>query len=153
MTKQSYIHSSINVVLCFPLHVYNHAKNVIKHIIFYVYNFKVMTKKIGLPIRKLCFSQIWVKSKSWNLCLLDWKPNTISPYSDTTSYNSSPERSPLCSFWTCDPLARTAGGSKKKIFYCCLLVWMSCYFPYNMNMLVFHACSNQKSFCKLENHW
>ena len=51
----------------------------------------------------------------------------MSSYSDTTLYNYSPERSDdatslstlptrshLCSFWTCDPLARIANDIKKK---------------------------------------
>jgi hypothetical protein len=42
---------------------------------------------------------------------------------------------------------------KKKMFYHLLLTWMPYYFPYNMNMLVFHACSNQKPFNTHENHW
>jgi len=41
----------------------------------------------------------------------------------------------------------------KKTFYYCLLTWIPCYFLYSMNMLVFHACFNQKPFHKLENHW
>jgi len=32
-------------------------------------------------------------AKPWNFCLLCWKSNTMSSYSDTTSYNSSPDRS------------------------------------------------------------
>jgi hypothetical protein len=42
---------------------------------------------------------------------------------------------------------------KKKKLYPCLLAWMPCCFPYSMDMLVFHTCSNQKPFHKLRNHW
>jgi hypothetical protein len=42
---------------------------------------------------------------------------------------------------------------KKKMFYHLLLMWRPCNFPYNMNMLVFNACSNQKPFNTQENHW
>jgi hypothetical protein len=54
----------------------------------------------------------------------------MSSYYDTILYNSSPEkaeiqhpfqlcqqRSSLCSFKTCDPLARIAGGNKENMFY------------------------------------
>ena len=53
VTKQSYIHSSLDVVLCLPIHVYNCVENVLKYILIYVYNIKVMEEKIDLPIRKL----------------------------------------------------------------------------------------------------
>jgi hypothetical protein len=72
---------------------------------------------------------LWVKPKPENFCLPDWKPNTMSPYSDTTSCNSSlerlggatsfstlPTKKSLCSFCTCDSLARNDGGSKKRSF-------------------------------------
>ena len=42
---------------------------------------------------------------------------------------------------------------KERMFYRGLLAWMVCYFPYSMDILVFHACSNQKPFHKLKNHW
>jgi hypothetical protein len=53
VTKQSYIHSSLDVVLCFPIHVYNCVENVLKYDLFYMYDIRVMTGDIGLPIRKL----------------------------------------------------------------------------------------------------
>jgi hypothetical protein len=97
MTKQCYIHSSLDVVLCLSLYVYNHVENVLKHIFFYMHNIKVMTKNIDLPIRKLpentLLNLIMGQPKTRNFCLPDWKPNTMSPYSDITPYNSSPERS------------------------------------------------------------
>jgi hypothetical protein len=40
----------------------------------------------------LRFTLLWVKPKPGNFCLPDWKPNTMSSYSDTTSCNFSPER-------------------------------------------------------------
>jgi hypothetical protein len=53
VTKQRYIHSSLDVILCLSLHVHDHVENVSKHVFFYMHNVKVMTEKIGLPIRKL----------------------------------------------------------------------------------------------------
>jgi hypothetical protein len=53
MTKKSYINSSLNVVLYLPLHIHNHVENVLKHVLFYTHNIKVMTEEIDLPIRKL----------------------------------------------------------------------------------------------------
>jgi hypothetical protein len=53
VTKQSYINSSFDVALCLPLHLYNCVDNVLKYILFYVHNIKVMEENIGLPIRKL----------------------------------------------------------------------------------------------------
>jgi len=53
MTKQSCIYSNLDVVLCLLLHVHNHVENVLKHIIFHVYDIKVIAEEIGLPIRKL----------------------------------------------------------------------------------------------------
>jgi hypothetical protein len=92
-----------------------------------------MEEKIGLPIRKLLnilrFTQLWVKPKPENFCLPDWTPNTMSPYCDTTSNNSSPERrggatsfstlptkKSFYSFCTCGYVARNDGDGKKRSF-------------------------------------
>jgi hypothetical protein len=53
VTKQRYIHSSFDVVLCLPLHVHDRVENIFKHVLFYMHNVKVMPKEIGLPIKKL----------------------------------------------------------------------------------------------------
>jgi hypothetical protein len=53
MKKRCYIHSSLDVVLCLPLQVHDHVENVLKHVLLYVHDVKVMVKKIGLLIRKL----------------------------------------------------------------------------------------------------
>jgi hypothetical protein len=53
ITKQSYIQSSLDVVLCLPLHIHDGIENVLKHVLFYVHDVKVMAEKIGIPIRKL----------------------------------------------------------------------------------------------------
>jgi hypothetical protein len=94
VTKQSYIHSSLNVVLWFPLHIHDHVENIPKHVLFYVHDVKIIAEEIGLPIRKLLENTLLYRIvvKPGNFCLLDWKLNTMSPYSDTTSYNSSFER-------------------------------------------------------------
>jgi hypothetical protein len=52
MIKQRYIHYSLNVVLCLPLHVHVCVENVLKHVFFYVHDIKVMAKEIGLLTRK-----------------------------------------------------------------------------------------------------
>ena len=44
---------SNNVVLCLPLHIHDGVENVLKYVLFYVHDVKVMTEEIGLPIRKL----------------------------------------------------------------------------------------------------
>jgi len=94
MTKQRYIHYSLNVVFCLPLYIHDRVENILKYILFYVHDIKVMAEKI--EIRKLpeniLLYLIVRQIKTRNLCLPDWKPNIISPYSDTISYNSSPER-------------------------------------------------------------
>ena len=51
--KQCYIHSSLDVVLCLPLHIHDGVENVLKHVLFYVHDVKVMAEHIALPIRKL----------------------------------------------------------------------------------------------------
>jgi len=56
------------------------------------------------------------------------------------------QKSHLCSFCTCDPLARTTYDNIKKTLYHYLLTLRPYYFPYDMDMLIFHACSNQKPF-------
>jgi len=53
ITEQSYIQSSLDVVLCLPLHIHDGVENVLKHVLFYVHDVKVMVEEIGLPIRKL----------------------------------------------------------------------------------------------------
>jgi hypothetical protein len=53
VTKQQYIHSSLDIVFCLLLHIHDHVENVLKHVLFYVHEVKVMVEKIGLPIRKL----------------------------------------------------------------------------------------------------
>ena len=47
------IHSSLDVVLCLPIHIHDGVENVLKHVLFYMYDVKVMTKENGLTIRKL----------------------------------------------------------------------------------------------------
>jgi hypothetical protein len=51
--KKCYIHYSLDVVLYLLLHVHDRVENILKHVIFYVHDVKVMTEEIGLPIRKI----------------------------------------------------------------------------------------------------
>jgi hypothetical protein len=53
MTKQNYIHSSLDLVFCLSFHIYNCVEHVLKHVIFYMHDIKIMVGEIGLPIRKL----------------------------------------------------------------------------------------------------
>jgi len=53
MTKQRYIHFNLDIILYLSLHVYDRVENILKHVLFYVLDIKVMIKEIGLPIRKL----------------------------------------------------------------------------------------------------
>ena len=77
MTKQSYIHFSLDVVLCLPLHVHNYVENVLKHVLFYMHDIKVMAEEIGLPIRKLTGNtllyQILSQTKTKKLLLTELK--------------------------------------------------------------------------------
>ena len=45
VTKQRYIQSSLDVVLCLPLHIHDGVENVLKHVIFNVHDVKVMAKE------------------------------------------------------------------------------------------------------------
>jgi len=53
VAKQRYIHSGLDVGLCLPLYVHDCVENVLKHVLFYAFDVKVMAEEIGLPIRKL----------------------------------------------------------------------------------------------------
>ena len=63
------------------------------------------------------------------------------------------QRNPSCSFCTYDSAARSDDDSQKNKLYPRLLAWMPCCSPFSMDRLAFHACSNQKPFHKLGNHW
>jgi hypothetical protein len=56
------------------------------------------------------------------------------------------QRSPLYSFYTCDHLVRIASDNEEKMFHHYLLRWITCYFPYSIDMLIFHTYFNQKPF-------
>jgi len=62
---------------------------------FYVHNIKVTEEEIDHPISKLpeniSLNPIIGQTKTKKLLLTRLKPNTMSLYSDTTSYNSLPE--------------------------------------------------------------
>jgi len=45
--------TSLDVVLCLSIHVHNYVENILKHVLFYVHNIKVMVEEICLPIKKL----------------------------------------------------------------------------------------------------
>jgi hypothetical protein len=53
VTKQSYIHSSLDVVLYLPFHIHIRVENVLKQVLFYVHDIKIMVEEICLPTRKL----------------------------------------------------------------------------------------------------
>jgi uncharacterized membrane protein len=53
VTKQRYIYSSLDVVLCLPFHVHNYVENIFKHDLFNLHDIKVMVEKIVFPIKKL----------------------------------------------------------------------------------------------------
>jgi hypothetical protein len=40
-------------IILYPFHIHNGVENVLKHVLFYVHDVKVMMEEIGLPIRKL----------------------------------------------------------------------------------------------------
>jgi len=48
-----YLSITVSIVLCLPLHVHNCVENVIKYVLFYMYDIKVMVEKIDLSIKKL----------------------------------------------------------------------------------------------------
>jgi len=64
VTKQSYIHFSLDVFICLPLHIHNHVENVLKHVLFYMHGTKVMAEEISLPIRKLLENTLFYHSVS-----------------------------------------------------------------------------------------
>ena len=51
--RTALIQSSLDVVLCLPLHIHDGVENVTKHVLFNVHDVKVMAENIGLSIRKL----------------------------------------------------------------------------------------------------
>jgi len=83
MTKQCYIHSSLDVVLCLPLHVHDRVENILKHVLFYMHDVKVMAEEISLSIKKLLenilFYPILGQTKTRKLLLteLETKHNVI----------------------------------------------------------------------------
>jgi DNA modification methylase len=89
MTKQSYNHSSLNVVICIPFHVHDRIENILEHVSFYVHDFNIMAEEIGFPIRKLLENTslypIMGKTKTSKLLLTKLEIKHMSPYSDTTS--------------------------------------------------------------------
>jgi hypothetical protein len=102
--------------------------------------------------------------KTRKLLLLDWKSNTMLSYCETISYNSSPNYINGATSLSIIPTKKSfmfflylwSVGKNlfmiiKKMFYYHLLGWRSCYFLYNMNMLISHACSNQKPSHMQEN--
>ena len=74
----------------------HHVENIIKHVLFYMHNIKVIVEKIGLPIRKLLENillyPIVGQTKTNKLLFIRLETKHNAPYSDTTSYNFSPER-------------------------------------------------------------
>jgi hypothetical protein len=52
VAKQRHIHFSLDDVLYLPLHIHDGVENVLKHVLFYIHDIKVMVEEIGLSIRK-----------------------------------------------------------------------------------------------------
>jgi hypothetical protein len=48
-----YLSIIVSVIFCLPLHVHNYVENVIKYVLFYMHDIKVMAEKIDLSIKKL----------------------------------------------------------------------------------------------------
>jgi len=127
VTKQQYIHSSLDIVFCLLLHVHDHIENVLKHVLFYVHEVKVMVEKIGLPIRKLLENTLFylvvgqTKTRKLLLTGLETKHNvtilwhhimqffTRKTWGCNIFFNSANKNNLLCSFCICDLLARNAG--------------------------------------------
>jgi len=132
MTKQCYIHSRLDVVLCLPFHVHDRVENVLKHVFFYVHDVKVMVEEIGLSIRKLpkntSIYLVVGQTKIKKLLLIGLKSKhnvtvlwhhvihffTGKTWGCNILFNSAIKKNPFCSFYICDSLARNTGGSKKK---------------------------------------
>jgi len=54
ITIQRYIHFSFYIVLCFPFHVHDRVKNIVKHFFFLnMHCIQIIADDISLPIRKL----------------------------------------------------------------------------------------------------
>jgi len=144
MTKQCYIHSRLDIVLCLPLHVHDRAENVLKHVLFYVHDIKVMAEEIGLSIRKLPENTLIYlvvgQTKIRKLLLIGLK----------TKHNITVLWHHIIHFftgktWGCNILFNSANTKilfvlsifvicwqetlvvcKKKMLYPCLLAWMPC---------------------------
>jgi len=139
---------------------------------FYVHDVEVMTEEIGLPIRKLPENASLylvvgqTKTRKLLLTRLETKHNvnilwysimqffTRKTWGCNIIFNSADkEILSVLSVPTICWQETTVIVKKKKKLYLRLLAWMPCCFLYSMGMLVFHACSNQKPFHKVENHW
>jgi len=97
-----------------------------------VHDVKVMTEEIDLTIRKLLenastknkeTSAYQIENQTQCHCTLTSRHTILHPKDAGVQHHFQfyQQKSHLCSFCTCDPLARTVGGSKKKMFYSRLL--------------------------------
>jgi len=134
VTEQSYIQSSLDVVLCLPLQIHNGVENVLKHVLFYMHDVKVMLEEIGLPIRKLPKNislypivdqtktrkllHTWLETKH-NVTVLWYNIMqffTRKKQGCNILFNSANKKNTLCFFCTCDSLVRNNSGGKKRSF-------------------------------------
>jgi hypothetical protein len=119
VTKQIYVYSGFDVALCFSFHIHNHVKNVFKNVFLQCVWHQCYdgenwsSNKKGQKI--LHFIQLWVKPKSRNLYLPDWKPNTMLSFYDSTSYNYSSNGNSGATFISTLPI--------KKSFLFFLYLW------------------------------
>ena len=121
VTKQRHIHSSLDIVLYLLFHVYDCIENVVKHVIFYLHDVKVMAKEIGFPIRKLLENTLLylvvgqTKTRKFMLIGLETKHNvtilwhhviwffTRKMWGCNILFNSTNKKNHFCSFYTFFP--------------------------------------------------
>jgi hypothetical protein len=132
VTKQKYIHSSLNVVLCFPFHVHHRIKNIFKYVLFYMYEIKIRAEEsINKLLKNTLLYSIVGHTKTRKLLLteLKTKHNVIvlryhaiqfftQQYRQyNIPFDSTNKKNNFYSFCTCYWLARTTSGNKKKMLY------------------------------------
>jgi len=133
VTKQRYIHSSLHVAFFLPFHVHNRIKDIFKHIIFNVYDIKIMTEEVSFSIRKLpeniSLYLIVDHTKTRKLLLTNLKSkyNVIELWHHIKQFLTwwyqqcnipfnFTNKEVFFFFYTCDLLTRTVNDNKKRCF-------------------------------------